>query len=94
MEMRLLTSKNGYSYIKTHKLQFHSDIWVNDRNLTLMDKAELKNDTVLSDKHIAAAQMLLEKSFPHIKGFQATLLHSTFDSHSVNKDINGKNVRH
>ena len=56
-----------------------------------MDKAELENGTLFSDKHIAAAQMQLEKLFPHIKGFQATL---SFNSHSVDKDINGKNVRH
>ena len=56
-----------------------------------MDRAELENGTLLSDKHIAAAQMLQEKSFPHIKVFQSTLIHSKFnDYHSVDKDINGK----
>ena len=39
-----------------------SDIWEKDLNLTLMDTAELGNGTLFSDKHIAAAQMLLEKS--------------------------------
>ena len=58
-----------------------------------MDKAELENSTLLNDKHIAAAQMLLEKSFPHIKGFQSTLFAQQIQLyHSVDKDINGKNV--
>ena len=42
-----------------------------------MDKAELDNGTPYRDSQ---AHMLLEKSFPHIKGFQSTLLHSKFSS--------------
>ena len=57
-----------------------------------MEKAELEYGTLLSDKHIAATQMLLEKSFQHIKGFHLLFLYSKFSSTSVDKDINGKNV--
>ena len=58
-----------------------------------MDKTELENGTLLSDKHIAATQMLLEKSFQHIKGFQSTLFVQQVQLyHSVDKNINGKDV--
>ena len=83
MVRRLLTGKNRYSYhMKTHKMQFQ----VTSGNLALMDKAELENSTLLSDKHIAAAQ-ILQKKYHFRTSIQRVSMHSFCTYHSVDKDI-------
>lgn len=48
--------------------------WVQDLGLTKDEKACLENGRWLNDRHISAAQTLLQQQFPHICGLQSTLL--------------------
>ena len=48
--------------------------WVPSLKLTMQDKQELLCGSLLSDKHIYAAQTLLQRQFPNINGFQDSCL--------------------
>ena len=51
-----------------------SGLWIPDLNLFSEDKEILLSESRLNDRLINAAQKLLQAAFPHIPGFQCTLL--------------------
>ena len=54
---------------------YHCDeLWIKNLNLFKSDKKCLESDADVSDKVINAAQALLHLQFPHVFGFQNTLL--------------------
>ena len=54
---------------------FFIDIWwIKEHNLYIADKECIENGSEVSDNVINAAQTLLKHQFPHILGFQNTLL--------------------
>ena len=54
---------------------FFIDIWwIKELNLYMADKECIENGSEVSDNVINAAQTLLKHQFPHILGFQNTLL--------------------
>ena len=54
---------------------YHCDeLWIKNLNLFKSDKKCLESDADVSDKVINAAQALLHLQFPHVSGFQNTLL--------------------
>ena len=48
--------------------------WIKDLNLYIADKNHLESGSEVSDNVINAAHTLLSQQFPHIHGFQNTLL--------------------
>lgn len=48
--------------------------WIKSLCLRMADKNRLESDAEVSDSVINAAQTLMCRQFPHIKGFQNTLL--------------------
>ena len=48
--------------------------WIKDLNLYIADKNHLESGSEVSDNVINAADTLLSQQFPHIHGFQNTLL--------------------
>ena len=54
-----------------------TDEWIPALKLTMKDKREILNGDMLSDKHIYAAQTLLQKQFPWVRGFQDSCLSQT-----------------
>ena len=52
----------------------HAGLWIPDLNLFSEDKEIFLSDSWLNDRLINAAQKLLQAAFPHIPGFQCTLL--------------------
>ena len=58
-----------------HLDPYHYDqLWIKNLNLLESDKNCLETGADLSDKVINAAQTLLNLHFPHVSGFQNTLL--------------------
>ena len=58
-------------------------MWVPALNLSNSDRLEIEDGEMLTDKHIQAAQLL---QFPHLGGFQCTLLAQTDGFHQVTED--------
>ena len=52
----------------------NSDWWIKGLHLYASDKQVLEQDAELTDAIVNAAQSLLSTQFPHISGFQSTLL--------------------
>jgi hypothetical protein len=53
-----------------------SNCWMKDPYLTKLEKAILENDSWLNDRHISAAQCLLQRQYPHVDGLQNSVLGS------------------
>ena len=62
-----------YMYFFFHADQSHI-WWIKDLHLYLIDKEHLINGSEVSDNVINAAQLLLKHQFPHVAGFQNTIL--------------------
>ena len=53
-------------------------MWIKELNLTMEDKGLIENSLCLNDQVIFAAQKVLQRSFPSIKGWQST--HCNYDN--------------
>ena len=64
-----------YMYIMSFLFTGKADSWwIKDLNLYIADKNHLESGSEVSDNVINAAHTLLSQQFPHIHGFQNTLL--------------------
>ncbi len=58
--------------------------WIKEQSLHIYDKNALLDGTELGDSLINASQRLLSTTYPHIHGFQSTLLSQNLGFNSIN----------